>query len=111
MSFIFDKLANPLNKRFKIRFESFLKPTSIQKTVSEVQKTWYFPYSEFGRQANGREGLYPFLLWLRYYLKLQANVGGSARQKDTKTAFVISAKTLTKLSRTKNSRPSAFRIL
>ena len=46
MSFILAKLA-PLNKRFKIYFKSFVESIPVQKTISEVLKTWYFPYSAF----------------------------------------------------------------
>ena len=57
MSFISDKLAIPslLNTRLKICFKSFFGSISMQKTVSETLKTWYFPYSallsanQFGR--------------------------------------------------------------
>ena len=40
MSFIFDKLAIPINERFKVCFKSFSESIPVQKTVSEVLKTW-----------------------------------------------------------------------
>ena len=54
MSFIFDKLAPPLNERFKIYFESFFESIPVQKTVSEVLKRGIFLILHFVRQANGR---------------------------------------------------------
>ena len=47
MSFIFDKLAPPLNERFKTCFKPFFESISVQNTVSQALKTWYFPYSAF----------------------------------------------------------------
>ena len=59
MRFNFEKLALPpsLNKRFKISFKSFFESISVQKTVSEVLKTWYFSYSTFGTAGQWGEAI------------------------------------------------------
>ena len=57
MFFFFDKSALPqLNKRFKIGFNLSYESFPVQKTVSELFKTWYFSYSAFGWQASGGGG-------------------------------------------------------
>ena len=53
MGFIFDKLApTPLNKRFKICFNSFSESISVQKTVSEMLKRGISLFLRFVQQAN-----------------------------------------------------------
>ena len=55
MTFIFDKLALPLNMCFKRCFKSLFIPFKHKK-VSEELKTWYFPNSAFwltGRWGGG----------------------------------------------------------
>ena len=52
MSFIFDKLAPPLNKRFKIGIKSFFESIPRQKTVVEGLKRGIFLILRFAQQAN-----------------------------------------------------------
>ena len=65
MSFIFDKLAPPLKKLFKIGFKSVHFST---KKLSEVLKTWYFPSAAFCSASQWGKGCAPPLLasLLRY---------------------------------------------
>ena len=66
MSFVFDKLASPLNKRFKICCKTFFESIPVQKTISEVLETWYFVCSAFFvRQADG--GAIALPPWLCYW--------------------------------------------
>ena len=67
MSFIFDKLAPPLKKLFKIGFKSFLVHFS-RKKLSEVLKTWYFLCAAFCSAGQWGKGCAPPLLasLLRY---------------------------------------------
>ena len=44
----------PLTKRFEICFKSFFESIPAQKTVSDVLKTWYFPYSAFWSTGQWR---------------------------------------------------------
>ena len=45
----------PLTKRFKICFKLIFKSIPAQKkTVSDVLKTWYFPYSAFWSTGQWR---------------------------------------------------------
>ena len=46
MSFVLDKFPAPLDKRFKICLIIF-ESIPLQKTVSEVLKVCYIPYSAF----------------------------------------------------------------
>ena len=57
MSFVFEKLAPPLNKRFKICFKSFFESIPVQKPASEELKSGIFLILHFGRQANEVKGL------------------------------------------------------
>ena len=58
--FYFDKLPPPpLKKGFKICFKSFFEYILVQKTVSEVLKTWYFPYSAFRSEGQKRGATSP----------------------------------------------------
>ena len=61
VNIIFDKLAPFPNICFKICFESLFSPFQCKKSVSEVLKTWYFPYSAFwlASQLGGGTAFFP----------------------------------------------------
>ena len=75
MGFIFEKLAFPLDKRFKICFESFFGCIPEQKTVSEVLKTWYFFICIFvGRPMGGHKLPNPSLRYWTWAIDLDPSI-------------------------------------
>ena len=62
-------LSSYLNERFEICFKSFFEFIPVQKTVTEVLKTWYFPYTAFRSADQWEGGAKP--PWLRYCVLAQ----------------------------------------